>query len=384
MDRPDLQASEFSEDRRTVLISLASVLALSACGGGSGSATPAPPSGGSVPRLKLGGPDILGPDGKPILLRGWNWGRWGFAQPDDAARNAGEGANCVRIPLRWWGYYLEKGVDSRDDAQTATAGIDSTHLGTLDAMIEQAVKAKLWIILFIDSNCGQDGTQGAPADLSEVQYCDPKGLYPNGHNFWTDLDARARFIEVWKFIAARYKDTPYLGFFEPLPEPNPASAVDADITSFYDEVMRAIRPVAPGIPFLLGPRVYKMTDAAKAYDASWTDVVYTGDLFLHTGGTQAENIADLGRRLQALLDLRSAKGVPILVQQTGVQSGDDPDLTYLNALMPLLNQNGVGYTYWMYRDNTNPDGYGVIYQDGSGGWIPKQNVLDAISGYFKA
>ena len=382
MTRSPEDASGFSEDRRAVLLTLAGTLTLAACGGGSGGTAPAQPA--AIPRLKVRGSDLLGPDGKPVTLRGWNWGRWGFAQPGDAARNAGEGATCVRIPLRWWGYYLEHGVDSRDDAQTATAGIDAGHLAILDAMIAQASAARLWIILFIDSNCGQNGTQGAPADLSEVHYCDPSGLYPNGHNFWTDLDARAKFIEAWKFIAKRYKDTPYLGLFEPLPEPNPASASDADITAFYDEVMKAIRPVAPGIPFLLGPRLYRMTDAANAYDAAWTDVVYTGDLFLHTGGTQAQNIADLQTRLQTLLDLRSAKGAPIFVQQTGVQSGDDPDLTYLNALMPMLNQNGVGYTYWMYRDNQNPNGYGVIYQDGSGGWIPKQPFLDAISGYFKA
>ncbi|HTL97328.1 MAG TPA: cellulase family glycosylhydrolase [Holophagaceae bacterium] len=381
---PPDEASDFSEGRRHVLLSLAGVLALSACGGGSAEGASSTPVQGAPARLRISGADILGPDGKPLTLRGWNWGRWGITQPDDAARNGSEGANCVRIPLRWWGYYDGKGIDSRDDAQTATAGIDPGHLAILDGMVEQASKAKLWIILFIDSNCGQDGTQGAPADLSMVQYCDPKGLYPNGHNFWTDPDARARFIEAWKFIAARYKDTPYLGMFEPLPEPNPASADDADITTFYGQVMTALRPVAPGIPFLLGPRLYKMTDASKAYNTAWSDVVYTGDLFVHTGGTQAQNIADLTTRLQALVDLRAANRVPVFVQQAGVQSGEDPDLAYLDALLPLLNQNGVGYTYWMYRDTLNPDAYGVIYQDGNGGWITKQPFLDAISASFKA
>lgn len=380
MHRPPASRA-FSEGRRRLLATLAGTLALSACGGGSGSSTTAQPPAGKVPpRLRISGPDLLAPDGSPLKLRGWNWGRWGLAQPTDAADNAAQGATCVRIPLRWWGYYEGPGIDSRDDVQTATAGIDAGHLAILDAMVAQASAAKLWIILFIDSDCGQNGTQ----DAHEVAYCDPKGQYPNGHNFWTDPGVRAKFINVWRFIAARYRDTPYLGMFEPLPEPNPTSGTDADITAFYDEVMMAIRAVAPGVPFLLGPRVYGMKSAAAAYHASWKDVVYTGNLFLRTGGTHDENIAELGLRLQNLLDLQSAHQVPIFVQQCGVNTGDDPDLSYLNAMLTLLNSKGVGYTYWEYRDTLNPDAYGVLYQDGHGGWIPKTAYLNAISGYLKA
>ena len=374
----------FSQDRRHLLAGLAGALTLAACGGGSGSAAPGPtpPGGGGsgTPRLRVSGPDLLGPDGHALKLRGWNWGRWGLAQPTDAADNAAQGATCVRIPLRWWGYYEGPGIDSRDDTQTATAGIDAAHLAILDAMVAQASAAKLWIILFIDSDCGQNGAQ----DASEIAYCDPRGEYPNGHNFWTDPGVRARFINVWRFVADRYKDTPYLGLFEPLPEPNPTSGTDADISAFYDEVMMAIRAAAPGVPFLLGPRSYGMKSAGAAYNAKWTDVVYTGNLFLHTGGTHDENVADLGARLQVLLDLHTSKQVPVFVQQCGVQSGDDPDLSYLNALLSLLNGKGVGYTYWEYRDATNPDAYGVIYQDGQGGWIPKTAFLSTISGYLKA
>lgn len=334
----------------------------------------------SVPmHLRLSGQNIIAPDGQPLMLRGWNWGRWGIAQTTDAADNALQGANAVRIPLRWWGFYSGTDIDSRDDTQTATAGVDANHLAILDDMIAQASAAHLWIILFIDSDCGQNGTQ----DMDEIAYCDPKGQYPAGHNFWTDPDMRAKFINLWKFIAARYKDTPYLAMFEPLPESNPSSASDASITAFYDEVMAAIRTQAPGIPFILGARSYQMTSASKAYNSQWNDVVYTGNLFVYTNKSHAQNIADLSTRLQHLLDVRIGNNVPVFVQQAGVQSGDDPDLSYLNALLTLLNSSSVGYTYWSYRDTLNPNAYGVIYQDGKGGWITKTNFLNTISGYFK-
>lgn len=330
-------------------------------------------------RLRISGDNIIGPNGAPVLLRGWNWGRWGLAQPEDAADNAQQGANVVRIPLRWWGFYSGTNIDSRDDAQVATSGIDEKHLAILDTTIAQASAAHLWIILFIDSDCGQNGMQ----DLDEIAYCDPEGKYPKGHNFWTDFEAREKFINVWKFIAARYKDTPYLGMFEPLPEPNPAGVADTEITQFYDHVMAAIRTQAPEIPFLIGPRSYKITKAVEAFNSRWSDVIYTGNLFVYTSGTQEENLADLPRRLQSLTDLRVSIHVPIFVQQAGVETGEDPQRVYLNALLSLLNNNSVGYSYWEYRDTFNPNAYGVIYQDGVGGWITKTDFLNTIIQYFR-
>ncbi|NQD37182.1 cellulase family glycosylhydrolase [Permianibacter sp. IMCC34836] len=368
--------------RRAVqLLALVMPLWLNACGGGSSSdsGAPTPPPVSDIAHLHISDSSLMDNDGKAVNLRGWNWGRWGTAQPQDAADNVAQGANAVRIPLRWWGYYSNTNNDSRDDSQTDTVGIDVHHLEVLDAMIAQASAAHLWIILFVDSDCGQNGTQTA----DDIAYCDPDGQYPDGHNFWSDPDARAKFIQVWRFVATRYKDTPYLALFEPLPEPDPTGVDDSEITAFYDQIISEIRAVASGIPFLVGPRLYQMKIVERAYHAQWPDVVYTGNLFVHTGQTQEQNIADLQFRLSQLTTLRNNYHVPVFIQQTGVESGEDPDMTYLNALLSLINSNSVGYTYWTYRDTFNPYSYGVKYQDGNGGWSTKETVLATISDYFK-
>src|SRR5690242_2991078 len=74
------------------------------------------------PRLSVRGAEILDPDGKPLLLRGWNWGQWGTTQPQDGAANVAQGANVARIPLRWWGQWGKTSddpaapeIDSRSD-----------------------------------------------------------------------------------------------------------------------------------------------------------------------------------------------------------------------------------------------------------------------------
>ena len=376
--------------RRLAMVSLLGA-GLSACGGG-GSGTDRTREGGggsgggggggggeSYGGLRVSGQQIVDLQGAPVMLRGMNWGRWGLAQPQDAASNVAQGANCVRIPLRWWGLYSGD-VDSRDDAATATARIDPGHLAILDQMISWASAAGLWIVLFIDSDCGQDGLQEA----DDVAFCDPGRRFPGGNNFWSNPGMRAQFIAAWKFVAARYRDTPRMGLFEPLPEPDPTAASSADITQFYAEAMSAIRGVAPGIPFLVGARSYNLYASSTAYDADWSDVVYTGDLFLYTYGTQDENIQNLGDRLQSLLNLRATKNVPIFVQQVGVQSGDDPTQVYLHAALSLLTTNGVGFAWWVYRDPQIVDSYGAVYLGADGTWMTKADVLPVISSYFNA
>lgn len=327
-------------------------------------------------RLVVKGADIVDPAGQPILLRGWNWGRWGTALPQDAAENAGQGANAVRIPLRWWGLYPGRvaNIDSRDDR--APAGVNPGNLKHLDDMVRWASASKLWIILFIDSDCGQNSLQ--VSDLKA--FCDPTGKYPQGHNFWSDPDARKRFIEVWRFIAARYKDTPYLGFFEPLPEPNPQGVASAQIAAFYDEVMRNIREVAPGVPFIVGGRVYQARATPEVYNPAWKDVVYTCNLFLFAGkGEQAT--ANFRNRANELLEMRQKYKVPVFVQQVGVRPVEDPDGSITRAVLQHLVQQRIGFTYWEYRGSDNPDEYAVHYRRGNA-WVPKRIWLDAVSSAF--
>jgi Cellulase (glycosyl hydrolase family 5) len=332
-------------------------------------------------RLAVRGADIVDPAGQPIILRGWNWGHWARIQTQDAAENAAQGANVVRIPLRWWGNYPGKDVDSRDDAATATAGIAPGNLKRLDEIIHAASNARLWIVLFLDSDCGQGGT----LDPAQQRYCDPRGEYgSDGHNFWTDAPARQKFIAAWRFVANRYKDTPYLGMFEPLPEPNPHGATPAQIKAFYAEVMAAIREVAPGVPLLVGGRSYKATAVAEVVDPAWKDVVYTGNLFLHarTRGADDASLGEYRERVKRLLDLRAQRQVPVFVQQVGVRSSEDPDRRAVREMLQQLAANRIGFTYWDYRGAGNPDEYSVLYQRGQD-WVVKREWVDAITPFFR-
>lgn len=392
------QEKNHSPGRRAVLVSLLGAAVSAACGG-SGSAPPpttptssTPPEPVPVPaaaaRLTLNGASMLTPGGSPIILRGINEGTWGKMRSYDAATIAGQGANVVRVLIRWWGLYGGTDVESRADPSPGHFQPD--HLAQFLREIQWCIDAGLWVIPAIDSNCGQNGLQ----DAATAQYCDPDGNYPGGRNFWTDLTQRQLFKESWTHLAGILKDYPQIAFYELLPEPLAGrdSSYGDDVSAFYQELMAAIEDQAGDkrTPFLVGPRdAYNINLCDEAYIAAprWANrVVYTGNLFIRTNQAQADNIANLETRLGALVKMKTTRNVPVFIQQFGVRTGDDPDAFYLDAGLSRMNAAGVGYTGWQWRQNTaSPNEYAIVVEDATtGADIVKTNVLAVYSRYWKA
>jgi hypothetical protein len=331
---------------------------------------------------------MLAPDGNELRLRGINEGTWGQMQAGDAAMIAGQGANVVRLLIRWWGLYGGSDVESRDDASPGHFKPD--HVARLQQEIAWCRAAGLWVVVAIDSNCGQNGLQSA--DMAA--YCDPANAYPSGHNFWTDLAARQRFKEAWLYLAGLLKDVSGIACYELLPEPlqgRDASQAPA-VSAFYQELMAAIEDGTGDTrtPFLVGARnAYDISLCDEAYipASRWANrVIYTGNLFIHPTKTQAENLATIDTRLGALTTMRATRQVPVFIQQFGVRSADDPGQFYLDAGLSRLTTAGVGYTGWQWRQNTaSPDEYAVVLTDAkTGADVVKTAVLAVYSKYWRA
>jgi hypothetical protein len=378
-----------SARRRAILLSM--VGAAVGCGGGaSSSGTPPPPPPPSAPaRLTLSGARMLAPDGSALVLRGINEGTWGEMRSTDAATIAAQGGKVVRVLIRWWGLYGGTDVESRTyDASPGHFKPD--HLAQFLKEIQWCIDAGLWVIPVIDSNCGQNGLQ----DAAMAQYCDASGTYPGGRNFWTDLSQRALFKEAWVYLAGLLKDYPKIAFYELLPEPLAGhdASYDSAVSAFYQELMAAIEDGTGDkrTPFLVGARdAYNINLCDEAYIAAprWANrVVYTGNLFIHTGKTQPENLASIDSRLGALALMKTTRNVPVFIQQFGVRSGDDPDQFYLDAGLSKMNAADIGYTGWQWRQNTSSaDEYAIVIEDPvSGADIVKAPVLALYSKYWKA
>ncbi|MGZ3158326.1 MAG: glycoside hydrolase family 5 protein, partial [Burkholderiaceae bacterium] len=342
----------------------------------------------AVSRLTLNGSNMVEPGGGSLILRGINEGTWGKMRSYDAATIASQGGKVVRVLIRWWGLYGGTNVESRSDANPGHFKPD--HLAQFLQEIQWCIDAGLWVIPVIDSNCGQNGLQ----DPDMALYCDPDGAYPGGRNFWTDLTQRQLFKESWVYLAGILKNYSNIAFYELLPEPLAGrnSTYGADVSAFYQELMAAIEDATGDkrTPFLVGPRdAYNINLCDEAYiaDPRWANrVVYTGNLFIRTNNSQAQNIANIESRLGALVNMKTSRNVPVFIQQFGVRTGDDPNEFYLDAGLSRMNAAGVGYTGWQWRQNTSSASeYAIVIEDANtGADIVKTDVLAVYSSYWKA
>jgi aryl-phospho-beta-D-glucosidase BglC (GH1 family) len=343
-------------------------------------------------RLTLNGSSMLASDGSPVFLRGMNEGTWGEMQQKDATEIASNGANVIRVVLRWWGLYGDSSIDSWDVSPLAPGHLNPANLAQFLKEVQWIINAGLWVVPVLDSNCGQSGVQSNDMYI----YCNrdlttPFPL-PEGRNFWTDTTQRRLFKETWIHLASILKNYPNIAFYELLPEPLSDRGTDYvnDVSDFYKELMTAIEDVAgdKSTPFLVGPRDrYNILLADEAYisDPRWANrVVYTGDLFMRTQDTQANNLQNFEDRLAALATMQSNRAVPVFIQSFGVKSGGDPGEFYLNYGLSRMNTLRIPYAGWQWRQNTtNADEYAVILKDTNGNDVPKDAVLAAYSTHWR-
>lgn len=301
----------------------------------------APFDASSLPaRLTIEHDHLLDPDGHRVVLRGWNWGNWGTEQPQDAADNVAQGANAVRIPLRWWGGYPAT-MEARDDA--SEGHIVPARLAELDHTIADATSKGLWVVLFVDSNCGQ-----ASATRDTAAAC---GTASDGtpNNFVNDSKSRDTFFETWTFLAARYAEVPYIAMYELLPEPNfgckdGGGCPDWTLAKkFYSALVPLVHAADPRTPVLVGPNGgYEVKHLEESFMPGTTGVVYTGDLLAHASSDPAS--------VGLLTAFRAAHDVPVFVQQVGVPKSTAGATDIVNRVLGQLHDADIGWTWWTYRE----------------------------------
>lgn len=349
---------------------------------------PAPPP--LPPRLSVSADgEILKPNGEPIFLHGPCFGSWGEDDAADCPAIRALGANSLRINLRWrgkWGTDVRANPDSWDP--DAFAFINPAKRKIWLSQIAAAAQAALWSVPFIDSNCGQSGTN-TPED---VAYCDPYGTWGAvGHNFYTDAALRATFAVVWGNVAKILRTMPHVGLLEIHPEPahHRDESWSPLVAKVHRECIDAIRAAEAalgdpvGTPILVGPR--------EGYDNRYMEecLLALRDAY---GGTLPGNLVFTGNLLnQYTVDphrfdkavarynaLRADYGVGVYCQQLGRNSSEDVDLALMRRAIQVMRENRIGYAWWQWKQNTaNAGNMGLNYKDPNDptglSWIAKHD-----------
>jgi hypothetical protein len=220
--------------------------------------------------LRVNGSQIVDADGQPVRLRGlgiagWlnmeNWvtgypGHEGgaktairhvlgekrcdffferfiehFFNENDAAYLASLGINMVRIPFSY--KFLES-----DDAPFE---IREDGFRYLDRVIQQCAEHGIYTMLDLHT---------APGWQHQDWHCDNP---THTAQFWNYRHFQDRVVNLWKVIAARYRNEPWVVGYDPLNEPSDPTA--QKVGPYYDRLVDAIREVDQNhIIFLDGNR----------------------------------------------------------------------------------------------------------------------------------
>lgn len=386
------------EDMRLPILAIAMAFAL----GSMGAASPAA-------RLTINGRHFQTPDGKRFQFRGFNAPVVGML-PGDAASIKAMGGNSERIGILWGANHdcaapafpsQHPAYDAYDP--TAPGNIAPARLAILDANIASAGASGLWIDLLVSSKC----------------VFDSPGL-------------KAAYPTTLAFLAARYKNTPFIGVVEPLVEPKPINGnIDnAGVQAFYTAAIATYRAVDPATPLMVGGAKYNVRFLSAVWNPAWDrlGVAATYDFYepkciaqqQHKGPppfpisypgvcrdiggnapgaatypnagskTYQWNKAGIANLLTVITAFQVRHPVPAVANQVGVPSITGGALALMGDALDELNAIGSGWEIWSWREGFKGGsippggGDGLWWQDAAGAWHVKADWQALYSSRFKA
>lgn len=325
--------------------------------------------------LKVDGQKIVDEKGNYVVLKGLGLGGW-MLQEGYMLKTASFAGPQYQIKAKiaeligedgmneFYAAYLKNGVTKKDIDALAKMGFNSVRLPmhynlyTLpiekepvkgkNTWLEQGFKMtddllkwcadnKMYLILDLH---GAPGGQGNDVNISDNDKSKP--------NLWDSVDNQNKTIELWKKLAERYKDEPWIGGYDLINEPNinftgtnpngTDEQSNAPLWKLQNDITKEIRKIdKKHIIFLEGNGWGNNYNGLTAIEDNNTALSF------HKYWTNNDTAA-----IQGILDLRQKFNVPIWLGETGENSN-----VWFTELNQLLDKNNIGYAYWPMKKIDN-------------------------------
>ena len=254
--------------------------------------------------------------GPAAAARFWQTYRDNYITEDDLRFIAQVGFNMVRIPLHYR-HFVTAG---------APPCFEGEGYGRLDRVIGWARTHGLRVVLDIHA---------APGGQTGINHDDGPG-YPL--MFYVPAHRRLT-IDLWRHIAARYRDDSTILGYDLLNEPiapyHDVAYLNGKLEPFYREATAAIRSVDPNrIIFLGGGQWSSSFDMFGPPFAP--NLAYTFHSFW--ASTRRDSI-------QRHLDFSYRHDVPLFLGETGELTDD-----WNESFRTLQERHGIGWSFWTYKN----------------------------------
>lgn len=302
------------------------------------------------------GTQLVDTSGRPLMLRSTNLGNWlvqeGYMFHLDGGPQSAREIEALTDELlgprgsqRFWDEYRERYI-SRDDIQfLKRAGFNSIRVPIhyrfftsddaegfrlLDRVIEWSREADLYVI--IDMHAAPGGQTGTNID-------DSFG-YPW---LYDDAQAQQETIDIWRRIAAHYRDDPtVLGYDllnEPIPHYPEVKKYNPQLEPLYKRLVAAIREVDKNHIVILGGAQWD-TNFSVFGPPFDSDVMYN----FHKYWMPPEQ-----KEIQEYVNFRDKYQVPIWMSESGENTDE-----WITQYRELLEKNHIPWAFWPYKKMDSP------------------------------
>ena len=304
------------------------------------------------------GTELLAPDGAPAFRRGMGLGgwllpegyMWDLAGPVDSPRRIEAmvqelvGAEAA---ADFWTRYRDRFVTAEDIALIAAAGFDHVRLPLNARLLLDGEGLCAQGIAHVDDTlawCREAGIgcvldlHGAPGGQTGANIDDSPHRLPE---LFTDLDAYAQGLSLWRLLAERYAHDPTVIAYDPLNEPLPEQHAHLvpRLAEFYRDVIAEIRAVDPH--HLLSIEGWHWSTRFDGLERLWDE-----NFCLHFHKYWSEPTTD---SIRPYLDLRERLGVPLWMGE----SGENQESWYTEAFS-LFEHHRIPWTFWTWKKLDRP------------------------------
>lgn len=272
--------------------------------------------------------------------------RWGF--------------NCVRPALHYKIFTLPIEHEPVQGQHTW----HENGFARLDSLIAWCAANKMYVVLDMH---GAPGGQGKDANISDYD--------PSKPSLWESELNKQKFIALWRKIAARYANNPWVAGYDLLNETNWTfpEGNNSQLMDLYQRTTRAIREVDPNHMVIIGGNWF--SNDFSGLTPPWdNNMVYT----FHKYWTY-NNAASI----QWVIDLRNNTNRPIWLGEAGENSN-----RWFTDCIELMEKNNIGWAFWpvkktginnILRAKTNPDYTNLInYWRGTANKPSVENAFQAV------
>ncbi|MFN3404817.1 MAG: glycoside hydrolase family 5 protein [Cytophagaceae bacterium] len=315
--------------------------------------------------VSVKGKEIIGRDGKPLIIRGTNVGNWlvpeGYMFKLSKTYSSPTNINILFSQIigpedtkKFWRRFLDEYITYEDVKYMKSLGMNTIrvpfhyklftqdeYMGSansnegfmlLDRIIGWCKKEGLYVIL--DMHCAPGGQTGDNID-------DSYG-YPW---LYESPELKNLTIDIWKKIAEYYRnDETVMGYDllnEPIAHYFDASKLNPYLEPLYKDIVKAIREKDNNHLIFLGGAQWNTN-----FDVFGTPfdnkLVYTFHLYW-CDTTQ--------KVIEKFVAFRDKYNVPIYIGETGENTDE-----WVKSFRILLERNNIGWTYWPYKKLENKKG----------------------------